>query len=47
MTRYLVPVREEPEKSHTRAARFLGIIWSVICWTVAFGSVFVIYALLR
>jgi hypothetical protein len=38
-----LPKERGPGINH--GARILSVLWSIFCWSVAFGSIFVIYAL--
>jgi hypothetical protein len=45
MGRIPIRIREEPRAARGFGARAISLLWSLLCWLVAFGSVLLIYAM--
>jgi hypothetical protein len=45
MSRLSIPLPKERARNYNYGARLLSFLWSIFCWGVAIGSIFVIYAL--
>jgi hypothetical protein len=45
MSKLSMQLSKERAPGFNFGARFLTVLWSIFCWAMAFGSIFVIYAL--
>ena len=45
MSKLAMQLPKERAAGFNLGARLLTVLWSIFCWTLAFGSIFVIYAL--